>query len=190
MLKVDKNIIKILKNGGIGILPTDTIYGLVGSALSKKAVERIYKLKKRGDGKPFIILISKISDLKSFGVELNEKEKMVLKRFWPGPISIVLKCPNLNREMSYLKPLNQTLAFRYPNLKWLNVLLKKTGPLVAPSANPGELPPAETIEQAKKHFGNAVDFYVDVGHLSGQASTLIKIENKKVIVLRKGNVNV
>ncbi|MDD4990318.1 MAG: Sua5/YciO/YrdC/YwlC family protein, partial [Candidatus Pacebacteria bacterium] len=127
-MKISEKIVKILKNGGVGILSTDTLYGLVGSALSKKAVERIYKLKKRGVGKPFIILISKISDLKLFEVELNEKEKEVLRRFWPGPISIVLKCPNLTREMSYLRPLNQTLAFRCPNLKWLNVLLKKTGP--------------------------------------------------------------
>ncbi len=189
-MKISEKIIKILKNGGAGILPTDTLYGLVGSTFSKKAVERIYNLKKRGIGKPFIVLISKISDLKLFGVELNKKEKDVLKRFWPGPISIVLKCPNLGKEMSYLKPLNQTLAFRCPNLKWLNVLLKKTGPLVAPSANPEELPPAETIGQAKKYFGNAVDFYTDAGYLSGQPSTLIKTENGKVIVLRKGNVNV
>lgn len=184
-MKISEKIVKILKNGGVGILSTDTLYGLVGSALSKKAVERIYKLKKRGVGKPFIILISKISDLKLFEVELNEKEKEVLRRFWPGPISIVLKCPNLTREMSYLRPLNQTLAFRCPNLKWLNVLLKKTGPLIAPSANPEKLSPAETIEQAKKYFGTKVDFYVDKGTLAGKPSKIIKIENNKIVFLRK-----
>lgn len=185
MFKADKNVIKVLKSGGVGILPTDTIYGLVGSASSEKAVGKIYKLKKRGKGKPFIILISKVSDLKLFGVELNKKEKDVLKRFWPGPVSIVLKCPNLDKEMSYLKPLNQTLAFRCPNKKWLNVLLKKTGPLVAPSANPEELPPAETIEQAKEYFGNAVGFYGDTGTLRGRPSKIIKIENNKIVFLRK-----
>ncbi len=188
--KIDPKITNILKNGGIGILPTDTLYGLVGSALSEKAVLKVAILKKRGKGKPFIILISKISGLKIFGVEINQEEKSIIKKYWPGPVSIVLKCPNHDREMSYLQPLNQTLAFRCPNLKWLNVLLKATGPLVAPSANPEEFPPAETIEQAKKYFGNTVDFYVDRGKLRGLPSTLVEIQGDNVVVRRSGAIKI
>lgn len=183
MLK--KEIIDILKNGGVGVLPTDTLYGLVGSALSKKAVERIYKLKNRSVNKPFIILISKISDLKLFGVNLSQPEKTIIKKYWPGPISIVLKCPNLSKEMSYLRPMDNTLAFRVPKLKWLRDLLKETGPLVAPSANPEGKEPAENIKQARAYFGEAVDFYIDKGELKGQPSKIIKFENSKVIFLRK-----
>ena len=67
---VSKGIKKILLNHGVGVLPTDTLYGLVGSALSKKAVARIYKLRRRNPQKPFIILISSLADLKLFNIKL------------------------------------------------------------------------------------------------------------------------
>ncbi len=184
LAKNKKNIVKIIKEGGIGILPTDTLYGLVGLALNKKAVERIYRIKKRSENKPFIILISKIKDLKLFGIEVEKKEKAILKKYWPGPVSIILECPNLLKEMSYLRPLNNTLAFRCPNEKWLRNILKQTGPLVAPSANPESLLPAENIGQAQAYFGNKVDFYCEAGAIKGKPSTIIKLVNDKIITLR------
>ncbi len=63
-----KTIVSVLKDGGIGIIPTDTLYGVVGQALSKKTVDRIYEVKGRDYSKPLIILISKISDLEDFAV--------------------------------------------------------------------------------------------------------------------------
>ena len=182
----DQNIIKIIKSGGIGILPTDTIYGLVGLALHRKAIEKIYKLKKRGPGKPFIILIADIEDLKMFGVALDESAKNILHKFWPGPVSVILRCPKLKNNLSYLRPLNKTLAFRCPKDKWLNNLLKETGPLVAPSANPEGLPPAKTIQQAKKYFDSQVDFYFDAGTIKNRPSTLIALQNGQIEVLRQG----
>ncbi|MDD5738900.1 MAG: L-threonylcarbamoyladenylate synthase [Candidatus Pacebacteria bacterium] len=190
MGKVDLKIIQILKSNGVGVLPTDTLYGLVGSAFSEKAIERIYKLKNRSQNKPFIILISKIKDLKMFGVEIKREEKATLKKYWMSPVSIILECPNLSKEMSYLKPLNNTLAFRCPNLKWLRKLLKKTGPLVAPSANPESSPPAENIEQARMYFGETVDFYVDNGELKGQPSTILKLNEDGVEVRRQGRAEI
>ena len=199
MLKIERvkdNIVEILKKGGVGVLPTDTLYGLVGSALSEKAVGRIYQLKKRSDDKPFIILISDIKDLNLFGV--RHMSDICLTPFWPGQVSVILDCPNLAKEMSYLRPFNNTLAFRCPNEKWLSNVLKKTGPLVAPSANPEGKEPAENIEQAKNYFacpvgspagdsfgGDSVDFYVDGGELKGKPSKIIKFENGKIIILRK-----
>lgn len=76
-----QNIAKLLKIGKIGILPTDTIYGLVGSALSEKAVEKIYQLKGRAPYKPFIILIPDLNNLNYFSVKLDNKLKNFLKKF-------------------------------------------------------------------------------------------------------------
>lgn len=73
-----------------------------------------------------------------------------------------------------------------PALAWLRTLLHKTGPLVAPSANLEGHPPAWTVREAKRYFDDKVDFYIDAGRLGGRPSTLIKIENGKVIVLRQG----
>lgn len=179
------NQIKILKGGGIGIIPTDTIYGLVGQALTESTVERIYKVRKRSPDKPLIILINSISDLKKFGVKIDNQTKKILQKYWPGQVSIILDC---NQKISYLHRGTKALAFRLPDDEWLRFLLKKTGPLVAPSANPEGLTPALTIRQAKKYFSNLVDFYFDIGKLESEPSTLIKIESGNVIVLRSGAV--
>jgi len=183
-----KEAVQILQNGGVGVGPTDTLYGLLGSALSKKAVERIYQLKKRDLSKPLIVLIADIKDLEVFGIEVGTRTTNVLNRFWPGQVSIILPCPKA--EMSYLHRGTGTLAFRLPKPKWLMDFLQETGPLAAPSANLEGEKPAETIGQAKKIFGNKIDFYIDKGKLTGLPSALIKIAKQGTMVLRQGVVKI
>ncbi|MCX6713857.1 MAG: Sua5/YciO/YrdC/YwlC family protein, partial [Candidatus Vogelbacteria bacterium] len=91
---IAQDIIKIIKRGGVGILHTDTLYGIVGLALAPVTVERIYRLKKRSDGKPFIVLISSWQDLERINVEITPEQKKILKKVWPGPVSVVLPCDN------------------------------------------------------------------------------------------------
>ncbi len=173
-----KNVIKVLKNGGVGVMPTDTIYGLVGSANSRKAINRIYKIKKRNKKKKLIVLISSVKDLKKFGINLTSVQSS-LNKFWPHSAKATRGKP---------KPVSIILggtAFRLPAKKSLIEFLKKTGPLVAPSANPEGLSPAKNIGEAKKYFGDKVDFYLAGGTLKGKPSKLIKIEdNGKIKVLR------
>jgi L-threonylcarbamoyladenylate synthase len=168
----NSQLIKILKRGGIGVLPTDTLYGLVGQAQNPEAVKKIEKLKKRSKGKPFIILISSIKDLEKFKIKLNKETKTILEKVWPGPVSVAF---------------SKKIALRFPKNKFLNELIKKTGPLVAPSANPEGLPPAETTTEIKNYFGDQIDFIVSAGkRLKSQPSTLISIKNNKIEILRYG----
>ena len=170
------NLIQILKAGGIGVLPTDTLYGLVGRAEDKQAVTRIKKLKQRSAGKPFIILISSLKDLAKFKLKLTKEDQEILRKIWPGAVSVAF---------------TSQLSFRLPKNKFLLELIKETGPLVAPSANPEGLPPANTITEAKKYFGNKVDFYWSANRkLRGQPSTLIKLKNGKIEILRAGRVKI
>ena len=163
---------EMLKAGGVGIVPTDTLYGLLASAFSDQTVARVYELKGRSSDKKCIILISSIDDLKAFNVALVEEQRKVLTRLWPGPVSIVF---------------HSGLSFRLPDDEQLISFLKESGPCIAPSANPEGLPPAETIEEAQKYFGDKVDFYIDGGKLSGLASTLIKLDEQgDITVLRQG----
>lgn len=168
----NNNIIKILKAGGVGVLPTDTLYGLVGLAKNKKATGKIKKLKQRSAGKPFIILISSLKDLEKFKIKLNPKTKEILEKIWPGPVSVAL---------------SKNLSFRLPKNKFLIDLIKKTGPLVAPSANPEGLAPASTITEAKEYFRDKVNFYLSAKRkLTGQPSTLISIKKGQITILRHG----
>lgn len=186
--EVDK-VIKFLKAGKIGVMPTDTVYGIVGSALNPGTVEKIYNLRQRSSDKPFIILISSIQDLGKFDVVLTLAQTDFLEKIWPNPLSVVL--PVTGEKFKYLHRGKNSLAFRMPKDEKLLNLLKQTGPLVAPSANLAGSQVAETILDAKRYFGNQVSFYLDRGKLKSQPSTIIQLyEDGTKIVLRKGSYKV
>lgn len=171
--------IKILKKGGVGVVPTDTLYGLVGRANDKKVIARIKRIKGRSPGKPFIILISSIKQIEDFGLKLKAQDKEVLSKLWPGPISVAL---------------TKKLSFRLPKNKFLIELINKTGPLVAPSANPEGSTPASTIAEARNYFdypansgASKVDFYLSAKRkLLDQPSTLISLKNGQISIIRYG----
>lgn len=177
-----QNVTQLLKRGGVGVMATDTIYGIVGSALSKKAVERIYKIRKRNPKKPMIVLIHSFKDLNTFHVKIPSEIRKKIKHFWPGKVSIILSCPS--KKFEYLHRGKKSLAFRLPAKKSLRAILKSVGPLVAPSANIEGKPPANTISQAKKYFGDKVDFYLNGGRTSAAPSALIGFKGNKTIKLR------
>ena len=182
-----KEIIKIIKRGGVGILATDTVYGLVAAVFNPDAVERVYRLKARAPDKPCIILISALSDLKKFEVRPDKTTFSLLQKLWPDKISVILPLTGPNEELAYLHRGTDTLAFRLPANLHLRNLIKKTGPLIAPSANPEGKRPAQTIAAAKKYFGDQVNFYASSGkRLAGPSSTLVAIQSGKIIVVRRG----
>ncbi|MBI2085841.1 threonylcarbamoyl-AMP synthase [Candidatus Daviesbacteria bacterium] len=184
-VKEIEKIIVLLKTGKVGVIPTDTIYGIVGSALNPHTVEEIYILRKRATNKPMIILISSLEDFKKFSINLTKAQTDFLKKIWPNPVSVVLPCTLA--KFTYLHRGKRSLAFRMPRNDELLQILKKTGPLVAPSANIEGEKVAESINQAKKYFGNTIDFYVDGGKLKSRPSTIVQLfKDGTHIVLREG----
>lgn len=178
-----KNI-QILKSGGVGVIPTDTVYGIACSAFSKEALLRLYEIKGRDEDKPPVVLISSLKDLDLFGVELDEAARIFLKKFWPGKVSVIF---NIKSELSFLDK-SKGLAIRFPNNEVLISLLKQTGPLATSSANTQGQITAKNIMEAQKYFGDKVDFYEDGGELSSEPSTLVKIVGDKIEILRQGAV--
>lgn len=169
---------KVLKDGGVIVAPTDTLYGILAQALDKKAVERIYKIKGRDATKPFIILITEIDDLKKFGISAD------LSVFTPK-VSVIVACSN--KKFTYLHRGKNSLAFRMigPRNKNIYSLIKSVGPLVAPSTNPEGLQPAKTVWEAKKYFGNNIDMYMCGGTRNAKPSTIISLLDGKPKILRK-----
>lgn len=197
--KFNSEAVKILKNDGIGVIPTDTTYGIVCSALSKKSVERVYRLRKRSSNKPVIVLIGSKFDVQMFSVKLEPRTSNILNKLWPGPVSVILPViPYLAGafgegrshkssvvKFKYLHRGKKAIAFRVPADMALRRFLNKTGPLIAPSANFEGEPPAKTIKEAQKYFGDKVGFYIDGGKLSRKPSKVISIKNRKIFVIRK-----
>jgi len=187
----DRTLISLLEKGGVAVMPTDTIYGLVGQALKPAVAERIYALKKRAPDKPCIILIGGLKELSKFGITLSANELEKLKDYWPasagpagtGAVSVVLECSG--EKLSYLHRGTHTLAFRIPASEDLRSLLEKTGPLIAPSANIENLSPSQSAEEARKYFGDGIDFYANGGFIKSKPSKVIKLEKDgSVAVLR------
>src|SRR3989344_7686334 len=178
-------ICQLLVSGGVGVLPTDTIYGLHGSAKFPETIERIYRLKNREGDKPMIILISSLLDLDQFGIFLDEKNKAILGKVWPNPVSVVLSCPN--PQFKYLHRGKESLAFRIHKDEFLQNILCQSGPLVSTSVNLAGGKSAESIDEAAEYFGDRIDLYVNKGELSNGSSTVIALKNGEIQVLRQGS---
>ncbi len=186
--KVLDEIASKIKTGAIAVIPTDTIYGIVGVAKNAETVERIYKLRKRASSKPMIILISSIEQIEDLGLKLNETQLNIFKQIWPNKISVVIDCPI--KDLHYLHRGQNSIAFRMPDDKFLKNLLAKTGPIVAPSANFEGEKPSENIENAKKYFGDNISIYIDGGTLTSKPSTVAVLKDSKLQILREGAVEI
>lgn len=155
----DETLVKLIVNGGVGILRTDTLYGIVGRADNKETVERIYSIKERTPTKSPIVLIASTDQL--FDI-YDQKTLDRLHALWPSKTSVILPS---NGPQDWLTRSNQSIAYRMPDNEALRTLLRQTGPLIAPSANPEGVEPAMDYTEAHRYFGDEVDFYVDQGRV-------------------------
>lgn len=191
MIYLSKNDIDIvenmLKEGKVLALPTETVYGLAVSSLKEEYFKRLVKIKNRKPDKPFTLMISDINQVKDI-IEISPLADKVISKFTPGPITIILKSKNL--IPSYLDLNTGYVGIRIPNDKFiLSVINKLNFPLLVPSANPRDLLPATNKEEVFNYFHEDIDGIVDGEIKSNIPSTVIKIENDEIILLRKGEIS-
>ncbi len=174
----DPALVDILKNGGVGILLTDTVYGLVGSATNPEAAKRVIDTKGR-KYKPGTLIAANTQQLIDLGIQREHVK--AAEQFWPGPVTIVLPT---KLGLEYLDLGLESLAVRVPDNQDVVALLESVGPLLTTSANRPNEPMVKNIPEAQAIFGNRLDFYVDGGHVdSPLASTIIRL---KIEILRQG----
>jgi L-threonylcarbamoyladenylate synthase len=167
----DPEIARILLAGGVGVVRTDTLYGLVARADDEAAVRRVYELKGRDDDKSPIVLISATGQIYD---ELSEGHVSYVGSVWPGPVSVIIPS---RASPSWIRRGNASVAYRLPADALLQSLVSSTGPLIAPSANPQGMQPALNLREARYYFGDKVDFYVDGGQVeNAQPSQLVRLE--------------
>ncbi len=163
----------LLKKGGLVAFPTETVYGIGANLLDKKAIERLYKIKKRPKNKPFTIHIARFEALKELKVNLSERAEKIVRKFWPGPLTILA----LNKK-------KEKIGIRMPDNKVALALIDKASlPIVAPSANlSGENPPTSAKEVILD-----VDMVLDGGDTAiGVESTVLDVTVGPFKILRKG----
>jgi tRNA threonylcarbamoyl adenosine modification protein (Sua5/YciO/YrdC/YwlC family) len=179
----DPALVDLLRAGAVGVLLTDTVYGLVGSARIPKTALRVIDAKGR-KYKPGTLVAANVKQLIELGIKRDSVR--AAERFWPGAVSVVLPTePGLD----YLHIGMESLAVRIPDRPELLSLLEAVGPLLTTSANRPNEPMVKSIEEAQEIFGNRLNFYVDGGRLASPlASTIIRIENNIIEILRQGVV--
>ncbi len=177
---------EILMKGGVGVIPTDTVYGLCTNALSGEGVKRIYRIKKRDVKKPLVLFVKNKDEIEKFGV-INDVAKKLIDNFIPGPVTIVLKRKEGAPKIS-LKDID-TIGIRIPDEEFVIKLLKSLDfPLATTSANISNRPTPKDISSLKEVFSGIVDFIVDGGERSGSPSTVVSVIGEEVKILREGRV--
>ena len=175
-----------IKNGAVVIFPTDTVYGIGCNPYNESAVDRIYKIKKRDKTKQLPILgYSKqiLEDIVKFDAYTNK----IADKFWPGELTIVL--PLKDDKLKKLSGSENTLAVRVPNNKCALSLLKKCKLIVGTSANISGKEPFTNPQNIENDISKC-DIFLNGGIIqNSNASTIIKIQNKNIKILRYGNIS-
>lgn len=183
--------IKIIKEEDVVAIPTETVYGLAGLASSEKAIRKIYEVKNRPAINPLISHYASIDEIKK-DVEVSELAEKLLKKFSPGPLTLVLKRKEASRISELACAGLETAAVRIPRHEvCLELLTKIAAPVVAPSANPsGRLSPV-SAENVAKMFGEKLDYVLDGGVCDvGLESTVVEVSGDQVSILRYGAVTI
>lgn len=178
---------QIISNGGLVAFPTETVYGLGANALNPVAVAKIFEAKERPTFDPLIVHIASLDDLKKLTGELDEKVMILAKRFWPGPLTMVLPKSDLVPDL--VTSDLPTVGIRMPDHLVALELIRRAGcPIAAPSANKfGQLSPT-TAAHVRKQLPH-IDYILDGGKTAvGIESTIVSVEADKCVVLRPGRI--
>ncbi len=187
------HLLEILQGGGVVALATDTFYCLAACATNESAVRRVFALKGRPATTPVPLLIAEPGDVMKYAAELSESQRgtvtTLAHRFWPGPLSIVVKrSPGIPLVVSAG---GDTVALRVPDAPVLREIVLRLGtPVTGTSANVSGGDPATTAADVRAAFGQTVDAILDGGEtLGGPPSTVLDLTSPDPRILRAGAIS-
>jgi L-threonylcarbamoyladenylate synthase len=184
--KIVTEIVACLRGGGVVVLPTDTVYGLVAAVSRADALQRLHALKERPSDKGFILLVADWISVRSVTAHLPPVARRLGAKYWPGPLTLIL--PAQEGLPPTVSARGGTVAVRIPDDPLLQAVLGELkGAIAAPSANRAGGEPATTAAAAAAAFGSRVDLVVDGGPAPARCpSTIVSAEGKLGKVLREG----
>ncbi len=179
---------EILKNGGVVAIPTETVYGLAASAFDEEAIKKIYKAKGRPTDNPLIVHIADINSLDAVVAGLSLKAAILAKKFWPGPLTMVLPKSRFIPEI--VSAGLDSVAVRFPSNETAQEIIIKAGvPLVAPSANKSGKTSPTTVQHVLLDMDGLIDAVVDGGSCTiGLESTVVSLMDGSPRLLRPGAI--
>ncbi len=178
---------RILRAGGLVAVPTETVYGLAGNGLDEKAVQRIYEVKGRPEVKPLALMVHGVGELERYCEAVPASAKALAARFWPGPLSIVLRAKR-GVVPEIVRAGGDTVSLRCPDHPMTLEALRLAGiPFAAPSANPSGQPSPKTASEVHTYFDGVIEAVIDGGACTlGRESTILDMSRTPYRVLRQG----
>ncbi|WP_456300523.1 L-threonylcarbamoyladenylate synthase [Sporanaerobacter acetigenes] len=179
---------KLIKNGGVVAFPTETVYGLGANAFCEEAIDKIFIAKGRPQDNPLILHVSSIDEVYPLVEKVDENMKMLMEKFWPGPLTIIFK--KSSKVSKKLTGGLSTVAIRMPRNKIALELINSSGvPIAAPSANTSGRPsPTEASHVVEDMYGK-IDMIIDGGSTGvGVESTVLDMSEEVPTILRPGGV--
>ncbi len=182
-----KRIVKEIKDGNLVITPTDTIYGILADATNINSVEKVFECKNRNKCKALILIADSIDMLKDYTKDISSLEKEIMEKYFPGKLTILLhKNSKVDDEITGG---SQLVGIRIPDNKDLIEIIKRVGkPLISTSANISGQNPITNPKEIEPELLEHISYVEDGGVVNSEPSSLIKIENNKIIVLRDGSI--
>lgn len=180
---------QIIQEGGIVIFPTETVYGIGVNGLNETAIKKLYEVKQRPTNKPISLLVNSIEMIEKVAKDITEIEYDLIKRFLPGPLTIVLKKKDIVPDI--VTAGFDTIGIRMPENEIALKLIEYAGvPIATPSANISGRPSGTNLKAIMKDFNDKVDYFIDGGISKiGVASTIVQVVNDNPYILRKGKIS-
>ena len=177
---------ELIVSGELVAVPTETVYGLACSGLDAAAVERVYEVKGRPEVKPLSLMLHKGAAVTKYCTNIPKQARALMDRFWPGPLTIVLKSKDIVPDI--VRAGGDTVALRCPDHPMTQEMLKKAKlPFAAPSANPSGSKSPVTVQEVLDYFDGKIAAVVDGGRCGlGCESTIIDMSSVPYKILRQG----
>lgn len=181
-----QKIATVVSKGGVIVYPTDTIYGLGCDAFNEKAVEKVYRVKRRPERKPMLVLVYSVEMATTLSENISPSVMQLMHQCWPGPLTIIVK---EKKEMyPWLSAGTGKIGIRYPRHNFCQDLVKELGrPLLSTSANISGEEYTNDIHRLRESFSNEIDLLVDAGTLpDSMPSTVLDVTGEIPVLIREG----
>ena len=185
-MNVDK-IVEVVNSSGLVISPTDTVYGIMGDALNEDVIRRVYSAKKRSYSKPLILLMSSVDMIKEYTECISDVEEKLINKFLPGLMTIILK--KNEKISSLICNGGDYVGIRIPDNKDLIDIINKLGrPVISTSANISDRDVITRVDMISDELLFGIDYVYDGGEINSLSSTIIRVVDGKLVILRRGEL--
>lgn len=182
------HVVNIIASKELAIVPTDTVYGIIGDALDENVIHKVYESKRRDYSKPLIIMVSSFNMLNKYVKYINELEQKLIDNYWPGKLTILFKKSEVVSDL--ITNGSDLVGIRFPDNKDLiDIMNRLDKPLLSTSCNISNKAVITSVDMIEKELLNKVSFVYDGGELSDVSSTIVQVIDNKIRIIREGDLS-